>query len=45
MNDAVNKALLPAGLGDLLPPEAEQEAALLESPLIGQPGQRRPLNP
>ncbi|MBL28540.1 MAG: ATP phosphoribosyltransferase regulatory subunit [Rhodospirillaceae bacterium] len=28
MNDAVNKALLPAGLGDLLPPEAEQEAAL-----------------
>lgn len=28
MNDAVNKALLPAGLGDLLPPEAEQEAVL-----------------
>ena len=31
MNDAANSALLPAGLRDLLPPDAETEAAAVEA--------------
>jgi ATP phosphoribosyltransferase regulatory subunit len=30
MNDAIHKALLPAGLPDLLPPDAAHEAAIVE---------------
>ena len=35
MNDLVSKSLLPAGLQDLLPPEAAQES-LLSSELLNE---------